>query len=270
MTATSFTNSTGSPPPGDTPSPLSLTDRDTAMATDFDFSFASASVGDEAGNLFDEPLDFSGLSSFEPINHPAPASDMQTVSPKDVMGDSMSAPPSTTFTDLTTPGTSYEQSPYGTLDTCETSPLFSEADLDHDANSWPSLFETTDDFTAQPTITTHKGSKAPSSYHASPRSTHVAPKMSRNDSSPGSSSKGGRHSFTSGVAARRRDRPLPEIHVEDPNDSIAVKRARNTMAARKSRQKRTERTELLETKVEELEGEVEHWKSIALSRGHVE
>ena len=182
----------------------------------------------------------------------------------------MSAPPSTSFTDLTTPGTSYEQSPYGMPDTSETSPLFSEADLDQDANNWPSLFETSDDFTPQPVANTNKSSKAPASYNASPRTAHVAPKMSRNDSSPGSSSKGGRHSFTSGVGAKRRDKPLPEIHVEDPTDTTAVKRARNTMAARKSRQKRMERTEQLETKVEELEGEVEHWKAIALSRGHVE
>lgn len=268
---TMLDTSTGSPPTAHLSSSSPLTDLDTDMNTDFDFSFASASVGDEVANFFDEPLDF-GLSSFEPINHPAPASDVQTVSPKDVMGDSMSAPPSTTFTELTTPGTSYEQSPYGMLDTSETSPLFSEADLDQDANNWPSLFEPADDFTAQPAAATntHTGSKVPTSYNASPRVNHVAPKMSRNDSSPGSSSKGGRHSFTSGVGARRRDKPLPEIKVEDPTDNTAVKRARNTMAARKSRQKRMERTELLENKVEELEGEVEHWRAIALSRGHVE
>ena len=245
------------------------------MATDFDFSFASASVGDEALNFFDDSLDYSGLESFEPINHPAPASDVQTVSPRDVMGDSMSAPPSGTFTDLTTPGTSYEQSPYGALDTSETSPLFSEADLDQDANNWPSLFETSDDVTVQSSVapTIHKASlsKTTASNNASPATaSHVAPKMSRTDSSPGSGSKGGRHSFTSGVGARRRDKPLPEILVDDPADTTAIKRARNTMAARKSRQKRMERTDLLESQVEKLEGEVEHWKSIAISQGYVE
>ena len=274
ITATPTNNTAGSPlSEEDTLSPYSLTGLDTEMNADFEFSFASASGGGEASNFFDEHLDYTSLSSFEPINHAAPASDVQTVSPKDIMAENMSAPPSTTFTELTTPGTSYEQSPYGMLDTSETSPLFSEADLDKDAQNWPSLFETTevvDDFTPQPAMNTNTGSTVATSYNASPRTTHVAPKMSRNDSSPGSSSKGGRHSFTSGVAAKRRDKPLPEIHVEDPTDTTAVKRARNTMAARKSRQKRMERTEQLESKVVELEDEVEHWKSIALSRGHVE
>ena len=246
---------------------MSLISLNAGMDSDFDFSFASAS-GDEARDFFNDSLDYNSLA-FEPINHPAPGS-VQTVSPKDVMGDNISAPPSTTFTELTTPGTSYEQSPYGMLDTSETSPLFSEADLDKDAQNWPSLFETTevaDDYTPQPASHTNTGSTVTASIKASP---HTAPKLSRNNSSPGSSSKGGRHSFTSGVGAKRRDKPLPEIQVEDPADITAVKRARNTMAARKSRQKRMERTEQLESKVQELEDEVEHWKSIALNNGHVE
>jgi hypothetical protein len=244
------------------------------MNSAFDFTFASAPGAGEAHDFFNDSLDYNSLS-FESINHRAPASDVQTVSPKDVMGDNISAPPSTTFTELTTPGTSYEQSPYGMLDTCETSPLFSEADLDQDAQNWPSLFETTevaDDFTPQPASHSNTGSTVTASIKTSPQTTatHTAPKMSRNNSSPGSSSKGGRHSFTSGVAAKRRDKPLPEIQVEDPSDITAVKRARNTMAARKSRQKRMERTEQLENKITELEDQVDHWKSIALSKGHVE
>ena len=242
------------------------------MNSDFDFSFASA-LGGEAHDFLNDNLDYSSLS-FESINHPAPASGVQTVSPKDIMGDNLSAPPSATFTELTTPGTSYEHSPYGALDTSETSPLFSEADLDNDAQNWPSLFETTevvDDFTPQPASHSTADSTVTATVKASPRTTtHTAPKMSRNSSSPGSSSKGGRHSFTSGVGAKRRDKPLPEISVEDPSDITAVKRARNTLAARKSRQKRFERTEQLETKVQELEDEVEHWRAIALSKGHVE
>ena len=50
----------------------------------------------------------------------------------------------------------------------------------------------------------------------------------------------------------------------------AVKRARNTLAARKSRQKRQERTKALLSQVNMLEEEVEKWKNIALSMGHVE
>ena len=51
---------------------------------------------------------------------------------------------------------------------------------------------------------------------------------------------------------------------------VAVKRARNTLAARKSREKRVERTDALSKRVAELEDEVEHWKGIALSRGYSE
>lgn len=205
---------------------------------------------------------------FKPINYPAPvpaqASNFQTVSPKDLIVDSMSAPPSGTFTDLTTPGTSTLESPY-MANSCETSPLYMDESFGDDTDQWPSLFEPYDE--------PIKNAPAPH-YTASPTTTHVAPKMSRNDSSPGQSSSRsshqGRHSFTSGVAPRRRDKPLPAITIEDPNDTVAVKRARNTLAARKSREKRVERTEALVHQVNELEAEVERWKSIALSMGHVE
>lgn len=242
------------------------------MNSGFDF-FASVSVGDEVSDFMCEHLGYHSMNSFEPINPPAPASDTQTVSPKDLMHDFTSAPTSTTFTELTTPGTSYEQSPYGMLDTNETSPLYGEGELDQDADEWPSLFEPNEgnhDFNPPPAANTNVGSTGTVSYDASPHPTQVAPKMSRNGSSPGSSSKGGRHSFTSGVSTKRRDKPLPEIHVEDPNDTLAVKRARNTMAARKSRQKRMERVVELEMQVSELLNDVDHWKAIAISRGHVE
>ena len=255
-------------------SPTSLTSSASDMTTDFDFGdFSSAS--DATGNgLFDDSFDYAQASSFEPINQPAPmrtpTSSVQTVSPKDLLVDTMSAPPSTSFTDLTTPGTSYEQSPW-----LETSPLYSEADLDADSREWPSLFGSTDDF-SQTTITNASVTPQP-----------TAPQMSRTGSSPGQSSSrsshhhsnsvsnqgtnnGGRHSFTAGVSSRRRDKPLPAITVEDPHDTIAVKRARNTMAARKSRQKRMERTDALEATVQDLEAQVEHWRNIAIQRGHVE
>lgn len=232
------------------------------MSHEFDFtSFTSAP--DACLSFFDEPLDFSQVAQFESINHPAPAQNVKTVSPKDIMVDSMSAPPSTTFTDLTTPGTSTFESPWISTST-ETSPLFSEDELGDNAKDWPSLFEPMDETPSGPAA----------HYTASPTIMHVAPHMSRNDSSPGQnssrSSNQGRHSFTSGVAPKRRDKPLPAITIEDPNDSVAVKRARNTMAARKSRQKRNERTEQLESEVATLEAEVEHWKNIALSKGYVE
>jgi hypothetical protein len=73
-------------------------------------------------------------------------------------------------------------------------------------------------------------------------------------------------SSTSGVAARKRNQPLPPIIVDDPADVVAVKRARNTLAARKSRQKKMERFDELESEIEKLKADRDHWKSIALAR----
>ena len=233
--------------------------------TMFDFSdFTHAAPDAHSDGHFDSSLDFG--TQFESINHPAPAqaSNVQTVSPKDLMVDTISAPPSGAFTDLTTPGTSYStfESPY-MADSNETSPMFAEEAFGDDPDHWPSLFDPVDE--PMPNV---------SHFTQSPTTTHVAPKMSRNASSPGQtsarSSTQGRHSFASGVAPRRRDKPLPAITIEDPNDTVAVKRARNTLAARKSREKRQERTEALLSQVNMLEEEVEKWKNIALSMGHVE
>jgi general control protein GCN4 len=74
-----------------------------------------------------------------------------------------------------------------------------------------------------------------------------------------------KRSSTSGV--RKRQQPLPPIVVEDPSDIVALKRARNTLAARKSRAKKAEKMDEMEATIQELKAEVEHWKSIALSKG---
>jgi hypothetical protein len=76
----------------------------------------------------------------------------------------------------------------------------------------------------------------------------------------------GSHSFTSGVNPRKRDNPLPPIIVEDHNVTIAMKRARNILAARKSRQRKMMRFGELEDKVAKLEAERDHWKEIGLRR----
>ncbi|KAF6227799.1 hypothetical protein HO173_011901 [Letharia columbiana] len=232
----------------------------------FDFTNADFTAAPDSDNiLFDGSLDFG--THFEPINDPAPAqtSNLQTVSPKDLMVDSMSAPPSGAFTDLTTPGTSAYDSPYMANST-ETSPLFAEESFADDPEKWPSLFDPIEEETNTGPVSHFAG--------ASPSPTYTAPKMSRNDSSPGQSSSRsshqGRHSFTSGVAPKRRDKPLPAITIEDPNDTVAMKRARNTMAARKSREKRVERTEQLVGQVTQLEADVDYWKKIAIGMGHVE
>lgn len=261
LEGTSFPESTSSL---DLELTITLSDLPSDNMIDFNNNdFASAPGSSDS--LFDVPLAFE--THFESINDPALAqmSSLQTVSPKDLMVDSMSAPPSGAFTDLTTPGTSAYDSPYMANST-ETSPFFAEEPFTDDPDKWPSLFDPIEEESNIGPVSHFAG--------ASPASSYVAPKMSRNGSSPGQSSPRSshqsRHSFTSGVAPKRRDKPLPAITIEDPSDTVAIKRARNTMAARKSREKRVERTDQLVNQVTNLEAEVEHWKSIAISMGHVE
>lgn len=197
-------------------------------------------------------------SIFETVNTLSSAQvsvNAQTVSPKDIFMDPTSAPPSAATTYLSTPGTFSMESPFVTYST-DTSPMFADDLLDEGSETWGPLFPTES--------TVHQSIEA------------VAPPMSRNQSSPGqSSSRGshqGRHSSFSGVNAKKRDKPLPPITIEDPSDVIAVKRARNTAAARKSRQKKMERVEELEAKILQLEIERDHWKDMFLrgSNGHIQ
>lgn len=203
---------------------------------------------------------------FTAVNEPMAASsssnDVATVSPKDLMRDPLaSAPPSTAFTNLTSP--SIFDSP-DVNDSFETSPLFNGQDVDLGADQWFSLFPGTsaenDESPANPTAEIYE--QTAYALQANP---------DRRRSSPGQSplnARGthGKHSSISGVSAKKRDKPLPPITIEDPNDTIAMKRARNTLAARKSRQKKVQRFDELEQTIEELKEEVTHWKNLALSR----
>ena len=87
----------------------------------------------------------------------------------------------------------------------------------------------------------------------------------RSDSSPHSKAA----SAAAGVSARKRNQPLPPIVVEDPNDTVAIKRARNTLAARKSRQKKMERFDELEAEIAKIAAERDMWKAKALARGAI-
>ena len=232
---------------------------------------SSTSTGMPEAQPFADFLDFSGdedpesaQSFFPAVNYAppgmntfeqsAPALFDENVSPCVSLQEVQlnSEPVSTSFTNLTTPGSDPIDSPY-TYST-DTSPNFA-VENHFKVEDWPSLFP--GDNIEQPM-----------------QDIQVAPHMSRNTSSPGKSSSRssnqGRHSFTSGVSSRRRDKPLPAITIDDPSDQIKVKRARNTMAARKSREKRVQRHELLETQVSELQRQVDYWRDIATDLGHVE
>ena len=99
----------------------------------------------------------------------------------------------------------------------------------------------------------------PKSLRGPRPSTYITSSMSHNsyriDLSDNQSSQPlwGRHSYN----------PPSAVIIEDPNSTVAVKRARNTMAARKSREKRMESTEELASQV--TKSDAQHWKNIALS-----
>ncbi|KAF6815779.1 bZIP transcription factor [Colletotrichum musicola] len=193
------------------------------------------------------------------------ASNMGTVSPQDLLIHEpfMSAPNSTALTALTSPSI-YDESP-DLHDGYDVSPNFGSADFETGSTKdWFSLFP-------QETVPGEREVElaAETSPDSRPEDLELVEVGSRSARrKPGNSPSSGstRHSSVSGVSSRKRDKPLPPIIVEDPNDVIAMKRARNTLAARKSRERKAQRFEDLEEKIRKLEAERDHWKSIALGR----
>ncbi|KAJ0164348.1 Cross-pathway control protein 1 [Colletotrichum tanaceti] len=202
------------------------------------------------------------------------ASHLGTVSPQDLLIQEpfMSAPNSTAFTALTSPSI-YNESP-DFNDSYDVSPNFGTGEFgsgDFDTGSadpWFPLFppETVpaakDDASDNP-----QGSgQSPATHIEDSETVEFPSTLGRRKSANSSPSGSARHSSVSGVNSRRRDKPLPPIIVEDPHDTIAMKRARNTLAARKSRERKAQRFEDLEEKIRKLEVERDHWKNIALGR----
>lgn len=208
-------------------------------------------------------FDFSGSVS-------SSASNLGTVSPHDLLVNEpfMSAPNSSALTALTSP--SINESP--DFDPYDVSPHFGSADFDGPpADAWYSLFPTEAPL-ADPQPQLQQQPQQPASVDNSPAqqsddlSSSERPLTGtrrKSDQSPPSST---RHSSVSGVNSRKRDKPLPPIIIDDPNDTTAMKRARNTLAARKSRERKAQRLDELEAQIAKLEQERDHWKNIALSK----
>ncbi|PSE86148.1 hypothetical protein C7G75_19490, partial [Acinetobacter nosocomialis] len=148
-----------------------------------------------------------------------------TVSPQDLQTrETFSAPNSAAFTNLTSPSL-YEESPE--FNDFDVSPDFGNADFVSDlSDPWFPLF---------PEATTIKDQQiqVPAILDNSPTLSEdldvVEPTSQpepRRKSSNSPSASHGRHSSVSGVNARRRDKPLPPIIVDDPADTTAMKRAR--------------------------------------------
>lgn len=198
-----------------------------------------------------------GIPAYD-MNVSSASSNLGTVSPQDLLRDFASAPNSTAFTNLTSPSI-YNESPDFT-DSLDVSPAFDTADFGGNAaDPWFPLFP------QENTTTTIAGLDQSPSMEM--EELDVVEKAPRRKSSNSPSSTGhARHSSVSGVNSRRRDKPLPPIVVDDPSDTIAMKRARNTLAARKSRERKAQRMEEYEEKITKLTQERDHWKRIALGR----
>lgn len=198
-------------------------------------------------------VDFGGSMS-------SSTSNLGTVSPQDLLVQEpfMSAPNSSALTALTSPSI-YNESP--DFDGFDVSPNFGSTDLDGSGDPWYPLFP-------QESVS---GPEQTRSLDNSPAQQSddidsVGQGSAGSGRKKGSGSPTGRHSSVAGVNSRKRDKPLPPIIVEDPHDTVAMKRARNTLAARKSRERKAQRFEDLEARIAKLEAERDHWKKIALSQ----
>jgi Basic region leucine zipper len=182
-----------------------------------------------------------------------------TVSPKDLM----SGPPSSFSTELGTPQSTFD-SPGDLSFGHFTSPVYvADHDLPADHNDWTSLFPDSqvmpgDDFDiSMTTMSQLKTTK------------HVTSDMDMSAESPASSED---MSPKPGDVSSHRSKSKRDLHdlKFDPADPVAVKRARNTMAARKSRRRKLEKQEQMEDRIRELEEmlaksekDAQYWKAMA-------
>lgn len=232
--------------------------------SDLDLDDFTAFEGGATTTAYSSPaiptvFDLNGSASSSTTN-------MGTVSPQDLLIQEpfMSAPNSTALTALTSPSV-YNESPEF-HDNFDVSPNFGSGDFDAGSGDvWFPLFPP-GEAGAIP-ATTVAGDHSPAEKSDELEVVEQPSGHQRRKSGNSHSPPSGRHSSVSGVNSRRRDKPLPPIIVEDPNDGVAVKRARNTLAARKSRERKAQRLDELEEKVAKLEAERDHWKKIALARG---
>lgn len=234
------------------------------------FDDLSAAGGAPLFNMSDN-FDFdqlinSTVNDFQAVNSSA------TVSPKDVFAtgnDSM--PPSTAFTNLTTPGSAYLDTPD---DDYQTSPLFSDNigfDSQGANDNWFPLFGDADAsavtagaLSTAPSMTRTVSTSSASQIVVHPGGESISRKRSSAHASPATfASPALKPSSVAGVNARKRDKPLPPI-VVDEADSVALKRARNTAAARKSRAKKVEERDTFLAEIADLQSQIEYWKNLAL------
>ena len=185
-------------------------------------------------------------SSFTAVNEGSPTG---TISPTDLSLQpdlTMSAPSSTAFPNLNTPGSHVLDSPYWghASSSLDTSPWQGDGQLDAslegvDWNDKP-LFDLSNDPFAQPMAAQNL---------ASSTVVAAASPMVRQGSS-GSPRTERKHSSVAGVKPTKSRKPLPDIVIADEDDKETAKRKKNTAAARKSRERRNnnmlEQAEIIE------------------------
>lgn len=206
--------------------------------------------------MFSDIDDFTafggGASGYDMSRSASNSTNMGTISPSELL---MSTPNSAALTALTSPSIYTPE----LSDSFDVSPSFETAEWD--SGDWPSLFPESNNNTAQPLVADQSPDmdgidiEQAATAHERRKSSNVSPKSSS------------RHSLVSGVNARKRDKALPPIVIDDPNDTVAVKRARNTLAARKSRERKAAKMELLEAEIAKLEAERDYWKNMAIAHG---
>lgn len=218
-------------------------------------SYSSAFSSPAVTTMYDTSFNLSSSSS----------TNMGTVSPQELsLNDAFAtAPNSAAFTNLTSPS-SFTESP--AFEPFEDSPLFAnEAFVNGTSiqgDPWFSLFP------EESNIPQQNVDQSPLIVEEELEVDEQREVAANLNQKKGNRRKTG--SVTSPLAAsagiRKREKALPPIIVEDPDDRTAMKRARNTLAARKSRQRKLQRFEEQEDRIAKLEAEVVHWKSIALRR----
>ena len=235
---------------------LTLSPSEINVAYDSTFGDLSATGEGLFGGAM-EYADFLGpVDGFTAINQHGNG---VTVSPKDIFNNNDSIPPSTSFTNLTTPGSTFIETPD---EDYQTSPLFTDSLDVSGQNGWYSLFPEESAPAPLMARTTSTSSANQIVLHPGGETR----KRSSTNASPAGFSPVVKHSSVAGVAARKRDKPLPPI-LANPDDAVAVKRAKNTAAARKSRAKKVEERDVMEAEIADLKSQVDYWKSIALT-GH--
>ncbi|KAL8757168.1 MAG: hypothetical protein Q9184_004283 [Pyrenodesmia sp. 2 TL-2023] len=172
------------------------------------------------------------------------------------------SPGSTFMTYQSTPQTPFlEESPNGQVFySNDVSPAYQSSDspaIDDSLEFNPAV-DTAGFFPSLEFVERHKGqitAPEPTEKKSTP--------MSRKVSSPSKTSPSSRLSLSSGITKKKRRNkvPLPDIPIIDPNDPAEIKKKRNTMAARKSRDKK----ELQKEALTEL---CIIWKQQAYARGY--